>query len=305
MSNIKGIDVSTWNGSIDWKKVKAAGIDFAIIRAGYGKNNIDSKFKENARNAVAAGVDVGFYWFSYALNAEMAKKEADYLCNAVESLGINVTYPLCFDYEYDSVSYAQKNGAATSKTAIIAIAKAFLAQIQKRGYYAMNYTNIDFLYRGFSELTSKYDTWLAQWASNKTKACGIWQYSEKGKVNGISGNVDMDIAYNDYPAIIKISGLNNLKDNADKTPVKVDSFPYGKASNTTGNVKKGAKHDGVKAIQYALNKLGYGNDGTSSIDGKFGNGTEKAVRAFQRANNLVADGVVGEKTRAAFKKLGY
>lgn len=300
----KGIDVSTWNGTIDWKKVKAAGIDFAIIRAGYGRNNIDSKFKENAKNAVAAGIAIGAYWFSYALTAEDAKKEADYLCDAVESVGVNFTYPLCFDYEYDSVSYAQKNGGDTSKSTLLAIGRAFLAEIEKRGYYAMNYTNIDFLGRGFSELTS-YDIWLAQWSSKRSKDCGIWQYSSSGKVNGISGNVDMDYSYNDYPAIIKKAGLNHLDNSSNNDSVQPSKFPYGKASETTGNIAKGAKHDGVKAIQYALNKLGFGNDGTKDCDGIFGSGTEKAVRAFQRAKGLTADGIVGVNTRAMFKKLGY
>ena len=83
------------------------------------------------------------------------------------------------------------------------------------------------------------------------------------------------------------------------------SYPYGKASETSGNIKKGAKGNAVKAIQYALNQLGYGNSGTSKVDGIFGSGTQKAVKAFQKAMGISADGIVGKNTRAKFKLQGY
>lgn len=75
---LKGIDVSRWQGKIDWKKAKNAGVEFAMIRGGYGENHVDSRFHENARGANAAGIPMGIYWFSYALNPEMARKEAQY-----------------------------------------------------------------------------------------------------------------------------------------------------------------------------------------------------------------------------------
>ena len=222
MSKIPCIDVSAWQGAIDWPKVKSSGIKGAIIRAGYGKNNIDSKWAENVRNAAAAGVEIGAYWFSYALNVEMARKEADYLCDAVETTGVHFGYPLAFDYEYASVDYAKQKGGATDKTTMVAIARAFLERIEERGYYAVNYTNIDFLGRGFSELTSKYDTWLADWASSPHKDCGIWQYSATGKVTGITGDVDMDTAFLDYPAIINAMSAQVASDAGEAGGVTAD-----------------------------------------------------------------------------------
>lgn len=96
---------------------------------------------------------------------------------------------------------------------------------------------------------------------------------------------------------------SSASDKNDKNNSK--SYPYGKASETTGNIKRGAKGSAVKAIQYALNQLGYGNSGTKSLDGEYGSGTVKAVKAFQKAMGLSADGVVGNKTRAKFKTKGY
>lgn len=213
----KGIDVSRHNGSIDWDKVKKSGIQFAILRAGYGKNSIDGKFHYNAKSCNEVGLPIGVYWFSYALTAAEAKKEADYVCDLISAYKIE--YPVCFDYEYDSIDYAKKNGGKTDAATIRAIAKAFLDHVEERGYYAMNYTNIDFLNRGFESLTSKYDTWLADWSNSPDRSCGIWQYSSKGSVSGISGAVDMDISYNDYPAIIAGKGLNGLK-NGENKPIK-------------------------------------------------------------------------------------
>ena len=206
----KGIDVSVWNGSLNWNTIKAAGIKFAIIRAGYGKNNIDTRFKANVAGAAAAGVDIGAYWFSYAKTVAEARTEADYLCDVVASTGVKFTYPLCYDYEYDSYDKAAACGQVPSNALIVQMAEAFLARVQERGYYAANYTNIDFLNRGFSSLVSKYDLWLAQWASSKSRDCGLWQYSSEGKISGCSGVFDMNYAYKDYPSIVKQNGLNGF-----------------------------------------------------------------------------------------------
>jgi len=206
----KGIDVSAWNGSLNWSKIKAAGIDFAILRAGYGKNHIDNTFINNAKNASAAGVAIGTYWFSYALTVAEAKAEADYICNAIESSGVKFTYPICFDYEYDSYNNAVKNGATPTNALITQMADAFMARVKERGYFPANYTNIDYLNKGFSSLTGKYDLWLAQWSKSHSIECGLWQYSSEGIISGCSGNFDMNYAYKDYPAVIKAAGLNKM-----------------------------------------------------------------------------------------------
>ena len=202
-----GIDVSVHNGTIDWNKVSQH-IDFAILRAGYGKGNVDSMFNRNADLCTKLGIPFGAYWFSYALNEEMAVKEADYCCDVIEKY--KVLYPVCYDWEYDSDSYAQRNGINMSNSKRYNFARAFLKRIEERGYYAMNYTNIDYLNKGFKNLTKEFDTWLAQWGTEKPSVfCGIWQDNENAWIEGV-GYVDSNISYNDYPKII--SEMSNKKD---------------------------------------------------------------------------------------------
>lgn len=196
----KGIDVSSWQGAIDWATVKP-NIDFAIIRTGYGNNNIDNQFVRNANECSRLGIPFGVYWFSYALNEKQAKEEADYVCNAVAKY--NLSYPICYDFEYDSTNYATKNGITITKSLMVAMAKAFLNRVEERGYFAALYSNPDYLFRGFSELINRYDLWLAHWGiSQPSRSCGIWQYRSDGYITGIDGEVDMNYAYKDYPTLI-------------------------------------------------------------------------------------------------------
>lgn len=204
-----GVDISNHNGDIIWNKLSKE-ISFAIIRAGYGQNNIDERAIYNIEQAQKYGVPFGLYWFSYALSVEQAKKEANFLCDIADKC--NPTYPLCYDWEYDSDKYARRNGADTSKSAMLAKATAFLSTVERRGYYAMLYTNLDYLNRGFGSLTDRFDIWLAQWGTNfPSVSCGIWQTTSNGMINGIVGNVDKDISYKDYPAIIARMKNNSLK----------------------------------------------------------------------------------------------
>ena len=288
----KGVDVSYWNGKdVDWKAAKAGGIDFAIIRAGYGKNNIDSTAENNAKRAAAAGVDIGFYWFSYAATAYEAKAEADYLCNAIEQFGVKPTYPVCFDYEYDS---EQK---APPKESIVDIARAFLARVKERGYYPCNYTNLDYLNRGFDKLTIEYDTWLAHWGvSAPGRECGIWQYTSTGRPDGFSGNADMNIAYKDYPAII---GGDTPEPEPTPTPTPTPT-PEEKCMVETNLIKKGSEGSTVRSWQFLLNgwseKLGIAAYNCGGADGDFGPKTEAATKAFQKDYGLNPDGIVGSAT---------
>lgn len=208
----KGIDVSKHNGNINWEKVKASGIQFAMIRAGYGANNIDSQFKRNISECNRLGIPCGVYWFSYAYNAAMAKKEAEYCLAAVKPYKLE--YPIAFDFEYDSVIYAKKQGVTVGKKLATEIMQAFCSVIEKADYYVINYSNIDYLINYFEAGTvKKYGLWLAQWnnAANPSKECQIWQYAETGKVDGISGPVDMNKSFVDFPKIIKENQLNGFK----------------------------------------------------------------------------------------------
>lgn len=209
----KGIDVSRHNGVIDWDKVKKAGIDFAMIRAGYGARTIDDKFERNIKECNRLGIPCGVYWFSYAYTPEMARKEAQAVLKAVKPYKLE--YPIAYDFEYDSVSYASKQGVTITKQLATSLVEAFCEEIEKAKYYAVNYANLDYLSKYFDEkLLKKYSLWLAHWTDkeNPVQDCVMWQYSSKGKVNGISGDVDMNNGYVDFPSVIRKAGLNGLSE---------------------------------------------------------------------------------------------
>lgn len=281
-----GVDVSWWQGfDIDWERVKAAGIKFAMIRAGRGAGKVDETAYGNALGAAQNGLDVGYWWFSYAATAAEARVEADALCDEVERIGIKPTYPLAFDYEYDS------EAKAPPQESIVEIARAFLERVEERGYYAANYTNIDYLDRGFDQLTGEYDTWLAQWGvSAPTRDCGIWQYSDNGGVDGIPGVVDMDKAMKDYPSII--SGGDR------PTPAPEPEPEPERESGMTELpiVKYGMSGEDVEAAQTLLNLRGYN---CGNVDGIFGVKTQAAAQNFQADMGLTVDAIIGPKTWAA------
>jgi lysozyme len=209
----RGIDVSEWQKTIDWEKVKAAGIDFAMIKAGSGRNRIDPQFKYNISECNRLDIPCGVYWFSYAYTEELAHNEAKYCLEAIAPY--KVDYPVAYDFEYDSVGNAEKVGVKITKEMASSFARAFLGDIEAAKYYAMLYTNADYLSRYFdAELAKRYDVWLAKWPANPDpnkkppEAGGIWQYSNTGSVDGISVRVDLDAAYYDYPGIIEKNGLN-------------------------------------------------------------------------------------------------
>ena len=212
---LNGIDVSKHNGVIDWAKVKKAGYNFAMIRAGYGLTK-DARFDYNAKEALKNGITIGAYWFSYAYTVSGAKKEAQKMLEVVKPY--KITYPLAYDFEYDSVRYAKQKGVTITKALASNMADAFLSTIKAAGYYPANYTNFDYLMNYFTkEVTNKYDLWLAAWRTNKTKPTGyptltIWQHdvlgtSEHikrgeahaiGSVAGINGAVDINYCYKSY-----------------------------------------------------------------------------------------------------------
>ena len=194
---LNGIDVSQWQGEIDWKEVKDAGIKFAMIRAGYGKNNIDNKFHQNAQRAVQSGISIGLYWFSYAWNTEMARKEAQY--TAALARQYKITWPIAYDLEYDTIEYARKNGVIITKNLATNMAKAFCEEIERQGYIPMIYANLEYLNEYLDRSRLPYALWYAQYAleaSVREKA--IWQYTSEGSVPGIQGAVDLDYGYKDY-----------------------------------------------------------------------------------------------------------
>jgi GH25 family lysozyme M1 (1,4-beta-N-acetylmuramidase) len=208
---IEGIDVSKHQGLVNWPRVKAAGKDFVFIRLGWcgydgaiqANNGLDSCFFENMKGALAAGLSVGVYVYSYAKTEAAAEIAAKETLQLVEPYAI--AYPIAFDIE--DTQYA-----TMSKSLNTAIAAAFLSVVEQARYYALLYT-----YKSFAEnyldmgALSAYDVWIAQYASKNTYAgkYGIWQYAgDGGKCDGVDTSCDLNVAYKDYAAIIAAAGLN-------------------------------------------------------------------------------------------------
>ena len=182
MATIKGIDVSEFQGVLDWSKIKAAGIKFAILRAGYGRYETDSVFHENARRANAAGIPIGVYWFSYAINTAGAKQEAQKCLEVIKEH--TVTLPVYFDFEYDTVTYAKKQGVTLGRQAFNDHSVAFCDTIQAAGYRAGVYYNLDYLDRlMYMSRIGKYSLWFAQYNSYpQASGWDLWQYSSSGSI---------------------------------------------------------------------------------------------------------------------------
>lgn len=198
----QGIDISAWQGNIDRDQVKNC-IEAIIIRAGYGKNNIDQKWVPNVEAVRDSSLDVGAYWFSYAYTADMAYMEGCYAANAVKNKFGDRQIPIAFDLEYDSVAYAAKKGVKIGRAEATLFAIRFLTAVKEFGYRPMLYTNIDYI-RNYFDLgviraaIPDLLLWVACWGSEpKDYNMAVWQYSSKGSVAGIIGNVDMDEVYVD------------------------------------------------------------------------------------------------------------
>ena len=216
---LQGIDVSKHQGVIDWTKVKNSGkVEFAILRAGYGKliSQKDPKFESYYADCVKNNIPVGAYWYSYAMSEAEAKEEANVFLQAIK--GKQFAYPVYFDLE-------ESKQLALGKNKCSAIAKAFMDTVEKAGYFVGLYMSKSHLETYITEeVRNRYAIWVAHYGVSKTTYSGqfgIWQKSETGSVSGISGNVDLDECYQDYPAMIKQAGLNGYpKENTvTETPV--------------------------------------------------------------------------------------
>lgn len=197
MSILNGIDVSKHQGNIDWVKVKASNkVNFVIIRAGYGmyESQKDTKFDANLKGVKDNNIPYGFYWYSYAVTVEQAKKEAEVCLKVIKES--NPTYPVFFDQEYEP------SIKKLSKQLRTDICIAFMKKIEEAGFKTGLYCSYDWIKNWlYEKQLTKYDKWIAQY-SNKCSYTGdnlsIWQYSSTGSISGISGNVDMNYCYVDY-----------------------------------------------------------------------------------------------------------
>ena len=203
---LKGVDVSKYQGDIDWKKVAADGVDFAIVRLGFrgmgsqGTCELDPYFTQNIEGAKAAGIDVGVYFFTQATTVAEAREEAKFVIDNLK--GYDITWPVVFDTEAIT-SYKAARANELSRETRTACAKAFLEEIKKAGYTPMLYANTrwSILKLDLAEL-SEFDFWYAYYGDEiyYPYKFSMWQYSSSGTVEGIKGNADLNISFVDYGA---------------------------------------------------------------------------------------------------------
>lgn len=202
ITSIPGIDVSEHQGDIDWQKVKEAGIEFAIIRIGYrtyggGDITLDTTFEKNLRNADEAGIKVGVYFYSQAITPEEAIEEADVVIDAIDPY--NITYPVVFDWEL-----IYNDSARTDKISVDSLAEsciAFCERVKSAGYTPMIYQNKNTsMFKLDLPRLQDYDFWLAEYNDKPTYYYDyqMWQYSSSGKIPGVDGDVDLNIAFKDF-----------------------------------------------------------------------------------------------------------
>lgn len=209
--DIKGIDVSAYNGAIDYKRVSADKIKIAILRITERGNVIDPTFENNYKGFRSSGVKVGVYKYSYALNTSQAQKEAEKVLEVLK--GRKLDFPVFYDVEWSEQRQLPKEE-------ITRIIKAFREKIIKAGYLFGIYCNTDWYYHVLDTKNLPYDYWLAAYPYNDRgviveslrPSVGIgWQYSAKGKVAGINGYVDLDVFYKDFSDKEEIKPENEYK----------------------------------------------------------------------------------------------
>ena len=281
-----GVDVSHHQGAINWSKVVESGKVFAIMKCQYEaqSHRIDEQFEANYKGCADNGISKGVY--IYIARASMADIEGDAYALLDKLKGRPLEYGIWLDLEDKSV---EVKGKAYIRDLAYRYAKIFKAA----GYFVGIYTNkawYDTLIH--EDLKRDFDIWFARYPKNDVGSYNAtsslkpsasmavaWQYSSKGRVNGIKGNVDLNVDFD---------GVINLCSRSVEKPLYREPFT---------NVKKGATGNGVKWIQDKLNSHGY----SLKVDGIWGNATEKCVKDFQLKNGLVVDGIVGAKTKAALK----
>ena len=196
----KGIDVSHWQGKVDWQKVAADEIDFVFIKATEGNSYSRlAYFEENAPKALAAGLKVGAYHYAKFSTVEEAEKEAAYFVSSIKEYPVN--YPAVLDLE--------ENKGNAPKAVLTEAALAFLKAVDGAGYISMLYTSKYFLENSLEESQLKeYPLWIARYNSSLGRNADIWQYSDSGKVNGITGKVDMNTAYREFGSGEKVEKMS-------------------------------------------------------------------------------------------------
>lgn len=205
-----GVDVSSWQGDIDWKAVKSAGIQFAFLRVGFrgqtsGEIYLDDRFEANLQGALNAGIPVGVYFYSQAVTKEEAQEEANFVLSHIK--GSQISYPVAYDWEPvdpEEVATASTTAARTNSVSgadVTAFTKVFCEKMRNAGYQTCYYTNKSMGYATFDlEALSDYPIWYAEYRDLPSfyYRFAIWQYTNKGQVPGIPEPVDLDISFQKF-----------------------------------------------------------------------------------------------------------
>lgn len=214
---ISGIDVSQWQGQIDWKQVKASGVEFALIRAGYGDTlsypkQIDTQYEYNYAQCKRNNIPVGVYFYSYAMNEAEAKREAE--CCLALLKGKQFEYPIYYDAEEFDLFDSGKTAEVT---------RAFVKVLEDAGYWVGIYTYRAAMGYFPADIKDKKAMAIAEYGAklNYSGQYGIWQNSSTWYVNGINGRVDHDWCYVDYPKLIREKGKNGFSKPAPKLMYKL------------------------------------------------------------------------------------
>lgn len=211
---IQGVDLSRYQGTVDFEQLKAAGIGFVMLRTistnqAYGGIYLDPTFERNYAECKRLGIPVGVYYYTYARDKATADAELAKLRQALA--GKCLEYPVAVDVEDNSL----KSLSAGVLTQLVAHAAA---TIESWGFYAMVYTYTNFAATALEmDALARYDLWIADYrGSRPARIHGMWQYSSTGRVAGVQGNVDLNYAYRDYPALIAAAGLNGLQEDPEQ-----------------------------------------------------------------------------------------
>lgn len=304
----KGIDVSEFQGKIDWEKVKNDGIEFAILRCGYGmdfSNQDDVEYERNANECERLGIPYGVYLMSYANTVEKARSEAKHVLRLIE--GRKISLGVWHDIEDNGTS------GAINKETLTNIINTFCNTIKNAGYKVGVYANLNWLENKIEKtIKDNYDIWVAQYYS-KCEYEGkyiMWQHTSSGKVNGISTNVDMNILYEDLPVINNNDNNNSKTNNSEivkslqralnkdyNCGLDVDGIigPLTTKAVNNNMVRNFTVGEFAKWVQERLIAKGYSLN-EFGVDGRYGNESEKKVKEFQSNCGIDVDGIVGINT---------
>ena len=304
----KGIDVSEFQGKIDWGKVKNSGVEFAILRCGYGmdfSNQDDVEYERNANECERLGIPYGVYLMSYANTVEKARSEAKHVLRLIE--GRKISLGVWHDIEDNGTS------GAINKETLTNIINTFCNTIKNAGYKVGVYANLNWLENKIEKtIKDNYDIWVAQYYS-KCEYEGkyiMWQHTSSGKVNGISTNVDMNILYEDLPVINNNDNNNSKTNNSEivkslqralnkdyNCGLDVDGIigPLTTKAVNNNMVRNFTVGEFAKWVQERLIAKGYSLN-EFGVDGRYGNESEKKVKEFQANCGIDVDGIVGINT---------